>query len=420
MLKRVLLALSVLLLVALLALPVSAQSLPGRSKTPVPTPDLSGWNPVGIVFQHLESGILWTWMGTLATSTPTATPSPTLTPTATATPSATPTVTDTPDFIPPTQEETELPPTLSATPGPDKACVLRNNNSRKNIRSAPSLSAEIVAKWEIYIEAVFTEFRFVSPYLWGKTTAGWSAVREDSTWQIMENEGVEFCPDVPGWPTGLVPPTPEPPATPTPKPPETPVPTATPDVSVECHVITLFNINEREDHYTGTLKLGLIEGGSIITVSEFWRDNVYLWGRTFQGWFVVMQWGPPPVWWVGSAGGTSCDRVPGWPAGLAPPAEIANPLAGATRDGMHITWFTDHARVAASAPLIGGIKCLTLTGSICDTAKAYNADLVTVFRDYRSECPSKDQVYYDAPGYYQRLSQLWAENPGYDYYEIMN
>ena len=414
-----------LLLCLLIAVsPALAQELPGRQGTPVPTPDLSGWNPAGIIFEHLESGILWTWMfgvtpTATATSTATNTPTLTYTPTATFTPSHTPTFTSTPEFQPPTQEQTVLPPTLSETPPPGEVCVLRNNNERKNIRSSPSLSAEILAKWEIYIEATFTEFRFISPYLWGRTTAGWSAVRENNEWQVLENEGSDPCVDLPGWPNNLKPPTPEPLATPTPRPPTTPIPTITPDVTVECQVITLLNINEREDHFTNAIKRDVIDAGSTVTVDEFWRDGVYLWGRTFQGWFVVMQWGPPNVWWVGSAGGTSCAQVSGWPVGLAPPA-VLNPLAGAVRDGLHYSWFSDHDKAREIAPLVGLTKCLTLTGSMCDTIKANNPDVVTIFRDYRSECPSPDQVYYDPAGYYQRLRQLWAENPGYDYYEIMN
>lgn len=422
--KRLWLSAKIALLLCLLIVfsPVLAQDLPGRDATPVPTPDLSGWNPVGIIFEHLESGILWTWMFESApTELPTEMPTPTLTrtPTATFTPSHTPTLTNTPEFQPPTQENTVLPPTLSETPPPGEICVLRNNNQRKNIRSAPSLSATILAKWEIGIEATFTEFRFVSPYLWGKTTAGWSAVREDNMWQVLENEGSAPCVDVPGWPTNLEPPTPGPLATPTPRPPETPIPTITPDPVVECQVITLFNINEREDHFTGTTKLDTIGAGSTVTVDEFWADPVYLWGRTFQGWFVVMQFGPPNVWWVGSAGGTPCNQVSGWPIGLAPPA-VLDPLVGVVRDGPHYSWFSDHNKARESAPFVGLAKCLTLTGSMCDTIKGTNPDVVTIFRDYRSECPSLDQVYYDPAGYYQRLRQLWAENPGFDYYEIMN
>jgi hypothetical protein len=152
---------------------------------------------------------------------------------------------------------------------------------------------------------------------------------------------------------------------------------------------------------------------------EFFVGETYMWGHMELGWVVVRS---GTSWWVyGTEGTELCDEVSGWPAGLDPPDRIvANPLTGATRPGIHFAWFSDRARVAQTAPYIGIVKCLTLSGTMCETARNHNSDMVTVFRDVRSECPSREQIYTDPDGYYERLKTLWSEHPNYDYYEIMN
>jgi hypothetical protein len=240
---------------------------------------------------------------------PTNTPSPTVTntPTATSTPTPTdtPVVTDEPPT--PTQEVTELPPTLTMTPVP-KLCALKNNNAVTNIRSGPGTSYGILAKWNYGEEGMFTEFTVGESYLWGHLDRGWVVVRSGNSWWVYGTEGTDLCAEVPGWPAGL---------------------------------------------------------------------------------------DPPPV-------------------------IVANPLTGSTRAGIHFAWFSDHTKAAQTAPYIGVVKCLTLSGSMCTTVEQANPDVVTVFRDVRSECPTREQIYTDPDGYYDRLNLLWAEHPNYDYYEIQN
>jgi hypothetical protein len=211
------------------------------------------------------------------------------------------------------------------------------------------------------------------------------------------------------------------PPTPTPETVEPPPTfTVTPVPSKVCVIKTgAFGINERSDHSTSAPRLGSIPAGSVVTIEEFWQGTPYLWARSAIGWFVVRE---DSTWWVYGLEGTDlCDAVPGWPAGLAPPpAIVANPLTGDTLAGLHFAWYSDHARAAQTAPLVGLAKCLTLTGSMCDTMRAANPRLVTIYRDYRSECPTRDQVYTDAAGYYARLRALWQDAPGYDYYELQN
>lgn len=219
-------------------------------------------------------------------------------------------------------------------------------------------------------------------------------------------------------------------------------PTPTPEITVlpptftftpepkECVIkVGASAINERTDHYTTAPKTSTspIPTNSIVTVEEFWQEAVnptYLWGKNAFGWFVVGQWNNDVIsWWVyGISTGTElCDEVPGWPSGLAPPpAIVANPLTGDTLAGIHFAWFSDHNKAAQTAPYIGIVKCLTLSGTMCETVRNNNSDAVTVFRDIRSECPSIEQIYNDPDGYYDRLNALWSEHPNYDYYEFMN
>jgi len=103
-----------------------------------------------------------------------------------------------------------------------------------------------------------------------------------------------------------------------------------------------------------------------------------------------------------------------------PPPITPSPFDGDTLAGLHFNWFSDHTKAAQTAPYIGVVKCLTLSGSMCTTVEQANPDVVTVFRDVRSECPTREQIYTDPDGYYDRLNLLWAEHPNYDYYEIQN
>ena len=68
-----------------------------------------------------------------------------------------------------------------------------------------------------------------------------------------------------------------------------------------------------------------IPAGSIVKVFEFVSAEGYLFARNEFGWFVTRQ---GTTWWVyGVSGATElCQDVPGWPPGLAPPADLVRGL----------------------------------------------------------------------------------------------
>jgi len=218
----VLLVALVLSVLALASLPARAQdrsSTPAGNATPAPVLDDGGWITLGnwTVQWQPSTGLLRLLPLASPTpdapsATPTATPTapPSATPTLTPTASATPTATNTPgqgEPPTPTPETGEPPPTFTVTPGPEKACVLKNNASVTNIRSAPTTGANnIVNKWQPGAESVFTAFTTAEGYLWGRLPEGWAVVRSGDEWWVYGTQGSELCNEVPGWPVGLAPP----------------------------------------------------------------------------------------------------------------------------------------------------------------------------------------------------------------------
>lgn len=139
-----------------------------------------------------------------ATHTPSLTPPPTNTPRATATNTLTPT--DTP--IPSPTQEPPI-PTATGTPGPGKACELKNGATATRIRNAPSLTASITGSWAAAEMRTFTAFAVADGYLWGHHAGGWSVVAKVGTpydWWVYGVEHSEVCQDVSGWPAGVQPP----------------------------------------------------------------------------------------------------------------------------------------------------------------------------------------------------------------------
>jgi len=136
---------------------------------------------------------------------PTHTPQPpTLTPSATATPvpSVTPgNPTPTPDTAP------------QPTPVGDgeKMCLVKLRNVNINERTEPRTTAPRTATSPVPSGSTIKilEVRAGEGYLWGRSALGWFVIREGSSWWVDGLEGAtELCPDVEGWPQGLVPPAP--------------------------------------------------------------------------------------------------------------------------------------------------------------------------------------------------------------------
>jgi len=146
---------------------------------------------------------------------PTLTPTPTLTPPPrpTGAPTSTPTPTSQVDTPTPTQETTLPTPTVTTTPRQTtepKACLVKLSVAfAVKLRDRPTLSGKqlgvLPAGSLLYVD----EFREADGYLWAHIYDGWFAAREGRTWWVTPVSGYEeFCPDVPGWPTGETPPPP--------------------------------------------------------------------------------------------------------------------------------------------------------------------------------------------------------------------
>lgn len=125
-------------------------------------------------------------------------------------------------------------------------------------------------------------------------------------------------------------PTATPGTVPTPTPDTAPQPTPADDGEKLCLVkVRGTAINERVEPRTNAPKTSTspIPAGSTVKVLEVQTAEGYLWGRNAFGWFVLRE---GASWWVdGLEGATElCKDVPGWPAGLEPPAPIARGMPG--------------------------------------------------------------------------------------------
>jgi len=135
---------------------------------------------------------------------------------------------------------------------------------------------------------------------------------------------------VPFTPTPIITPLPASP-TPTQEVALTPLPTPAPGEPKACLLKTFVGsaINERTAPSASAPKTATspIPAGSIVKVFEFVSAEGYLFARNEFGWFVTRQ---GATWWVyGVSGATElCQDVPGWPPGLAPPADLVRGLPG--------------------------------------------------------------------------------------------
>ncbi len=206
-------------------------------------------------------------------------------------------------------------------------------------------------------------------------------------------------------------------------PPPTPPPST--DIPRVCEGgVAVSALRVRADHSTSAAQVGTLYIGQRVVIERMYvisdavNEWAYVRGEGVAGW--VASYYNSERYLVWDDEDEHC--YPPWMPieWEVPPPSTPGPFDGDTLSGLHFSWYSDHAKAAQTAPLVGMAKCLTLTGSMCDTMRAANPAIVTIYRDYRSECPSRDQVYNDAAGYYARLRALWAENPGFDYYEIMN
>lgn len=190
--------------------------------TPPVIPDDSTWYVVGIVIENragqryilplANQGLPLTLMPTASsTASSTASPMPSLTPIPSPTPSRTPVATaspTSPGIATPTAEATRLPP---ITPRPDeKVCVVKLRSGiyeRKQPIPGYELTETkpnpIPAGSTVRVLAVTTS----SGYLWGQTAFGWFVIKQGSQWWVdLVSGSEEFCPDIPGWPEGDIPP----------------------------------------------------------------------------------------------------------------------------------------------------------------------------------------------------------------------
>lgn len=204
-----------LVCILLLAIPVAAQDNP--TPTAVPHIDLqfplqTEWEVVGVVIRSkITNELILVPFASLVTPTPTNTPVSSVTPTPTNTPVQT---TEPPT---PTPEVTVLPPTFTSTPEP-KECVVKVGSFAINERvdhyatSAKTSTSPIPASSTVKVEQ-FWQASTTPKYLWGKSYTGWFVVGELLStgtmdwWVYGVTNTTELCDEVPGWPTGLAPPT---------------------------------------------------------------------------------------------------------------------------------------------------------------------------------------------------------------------
>jgi len=206
-------------------------------------------------------------------------------------------------------------------------------------------------------------------------------------------------------------------------PPPTPPPST--DIPRVCEGgVAVSALRVRADHSTSAAQVGTLYIGQRVVIERMYvisdavNEWAYIRGEGVAGW--VASYYNSERYLVWDDEDEHCyppDMPIEWEV---PPPSTPSPFDGDTLSGLHFAWFSDHAKAAQTAPLVGLAKCLTLTGSMCDTMRAANPRLVTIYRDYRSECPTREQVYSDAAGYYARLRALWQDAPGYDYYELEN
>lgn len=143
------------------------------------------------------------------------------------------------------------------------------------------------------------------------------------------------------------------------------------------------------------------------TFSQFQAAEGYLWGyHDDQGWSVVAIYDPESdyvSWWAYSIQTDSlfCTDVEGWPDGLQPP-----PIIAAKLDGFHLIVGAVQT-LLNYVDFIGTMKGTTHADAIPLMAKAYDPDIVIVFRSLyttngQQDCPSAEQ-WRDPEGYYHSL-----------------
>lgn len=140
--------------------------------------------------------------------TATATDAPTDVPTATAT--STPEVTPTASVEPSPTPEILPTPTITLTPAP-VTCAIKIGGSNINLRAAPAITGAWIKTLQRATVQTISQWYQGDTYLWAYNGEGWFAtyVPSSAIWWVYGIEGeTEVCVDVPGWPYGLVPPSP--------------------------------------------------------------------------------------------------------------------------------------------------------------------------------------------------------------------
>jgi hypothetical protein len=137
---------------------------------------------------------------------------------ATALPTLTPTVTPVATLPPasptPTQEITLPTPTPTTTPRPTAEkgnCIVKLGGTAINERTAPSINAPKTTTSPIPAGSMVavTEFTQAEGYTWARNVFGWFVVRQGTTWWVTFTEAtLEWCLELPGYPSGVQPPNP--------------------------------------------------------------------------------------------------------------------------------------------------------------------------------------------------------------------
>jgi len=176
---------------------------------------------IGVILYDKQQGQeVYIYNGSGFATIPPSDPPPTETPGATDTPEQpTPTLTPSaaPTIIPSITDTPELTPTPDDAPQPtpvgdgEKMCLVKLRNVNINERTEPRTTAPRTATSPVPSGSTIKilEVRAGEGYLWGRSALGWFVIREGSIWWVDGLEGAtELCPDVEGWPQGLVPPAP--------------------------------------------------------------------------------------------------------------------------------------------------------------------------------------------------------------------
>ena len=145
-------------------------------------------------------------------------------------------------------------------------------------------------------------------------------------------------------------------------------------------------------------------------VSEFYQGDTYLYAYTGEGWFVIRD----TEWWVIGVDGSTetCQDLPGWPAGLAPPVPVVRNPAG-----LHLLFDTLESRTVPLFSVMGTIKTITGAEKLGAAFKAQESDGVWVHRGIGHDIPTLGE--WDDPyAFIRRIEGEWSA--GADYYEFIN